>query len=84
MNRPEHDIDLEAGTFLLARYAYPSLDANVYERRLDDMACELRGQIGSRVSGEETVMETQSNAAPSSPMASRASVRAADEAVSLG
>ncbi len=55
VNRPGHDIDLEAGTFLLARYAYPALDVNVYERQLDDMACELRGQIGSRVSGEETV-----------------------------
>lgn len=50
-----HEIDLETGTFLLARYAYPSLDVAVYERQLDDMAHELRGQIGSRVSGEETV-----------------------------
>ena len=50
-----HEIDLEAGTFLLARYAYPSLDVAMYERLLDDMARELRGQIGSRVSGEETV-----------------------------
>jgi regulator of sirC expression with transglutaminase-like and TPR domain len=49
------EIDLEAGTFLLARYAYPSLDVMVYERQLNDMARELRGQIGSRVSGEETV-----------------------------
>lgn len=55
VNRHGHDIDLETGAFLLARYAYPSLDANVYERQLDGMACELRGQIGSRVSGEETV-----------------------------
>lgn len=49
------EIDLEAGTFLLARYAYPSLDVMVYEHQLNDMARELRGQIGSRVSGEETV-----------------------------
>ncbi|MGE3816276.1 MAG: SirB1 family protein [Nitrospiraceae bacterium] len=55
VNRSGPDIDLEAGTFLLARYAYPSLDVRVYERQLDGMACELRGQIGSRVSGEETV-----------------------------
>jgi regulator of sirC expression with transglutaminase-like and TPR domain len=55
VNQPQHNIDLEAGTFLLARYAYPSLDVRVYERQLDGMACELRGQIGSRVSGEETV-----------------------------
>jgi regulator of sirC expression with transglutaminase-like and TPR domain len=55
VNRPGHEIDMQAGTFLLARYAYPSLDVNRYERQLDDMARELRGQIGSRVSGEETV-----------------------------
>jgi regulator of sirC expression with transglutaminase-like and TPR domain len=55
LGQPGHEIDLEAGAFLLARYAYPSLDVAVYERQLDDMARELRGQIGSRVSGEETV-----------------------------
>jgi regulator of sirC expression with transglutaminase-like and TPR domain len=55
VGQPGHEIDLEAGAFLLARYAYPSLDVAVYERQLDDMARELRGQIGSRVSGEETV-----------------------------
>jgi regulator of sirC expression with transglutaminase-like and TPR domain len=55
VNQSGHDVGLEAGTFLLARYAYPSLDVSVYERQLDGMACELRGQIGSRVSGEETV-----------------------------
>lgn len=55
VGQPDHEIDLEAGTFLLARYAYPSLDVTVYERQLDHMARELRGQIGSRVSGEETV-----------------------------
>lgn len=55
VSRPGNEIDLQTGTFLLARYAYPSLDVSVYERQLDDMARELRGQIGSRVSGEETV-----------------------------
>ena len=55
VNRPGHEIDMQTGTFLLARYAYPSLDVSRYERQLDDMARELRGQIGSRVSGEETV-----------------------------
>ncbi|HJR78296.1 MAG TPA: transglutaminase-like domain-containing protein [Nitrospiraceae bacterium] len=55
VSRAGHELDLETGTFLLARYAYPSLDVALYERQLDDMARELRGQIGSRVSGEETV-----------------------------
>jgi regulator of sirC expression with transglutaminase-like and TPR domain len=55
VGQPGHEVDLETGTFLLARYAYPALDVTVYERQLDHMARELRGQIGSRVSGEETV-----------------------------
>ena len=55
VRQPGHEVDLETGTFLLARHAYPSLDVTVYERQLDEMARELRCQIGSRVSGEETV-----------------------------
>ncbi len=52
---PEDHIDLETGAFLLARYAYPTLDVQRYQRELDRMAQEVREQIGSRVSGEETV-----------------------------
>ena len=55
VTRPDEGIDLESGAFLLARYAYPSLDAGQYSQQLDEMGRELRGQIGSRVSGEETV-----------------------------
>lgn len=55
VTRPDEGIDLESGAFLLARYAYPSLDAGRYSQQLDEMGRELRGQIGSRVSGEETV-----------------------------
>jgi regulator of sirC expression with transglutaminase-like and TPR domain len=55
VNRPGDEIDMQTGSFLLARYAYPSLDVSIYERQLNDMARELRGQIGSRVSGEEAV-----------------------------
>lgn len=55
VRQPGAEMDLETGAFLLARYAYPSIDVTVYERQLDEMARELRGQIGSRVSGEETV-----------------------------
>jgi len=50
----EH-VDLEKGAFLLARYAYPSIDVGAYSRRLDDMAAEMRDRIGWRVSGEEAV-----------------------------
>lgn len=49
------ELDLEQGVFLLARYAYPALDAATYVRHLDGMAAELRARMGNRVSGEETV-----------------------------
>lgn len=53
--QPDDRIDLEAGAFILARYAYPMLEVPSYRRQLDHMAHEVRDQIGSRVSGEETV-----------------------------
>ncbi len=53
---PEGQIGLlEAGAFLIARYAYPGLDEAVYVRKLDEMASEVRNRIGQRVSCEETV-----------------------------
>jgi len=53
---PEDHMDLlEAGAFLIARYAYPGLDEAAYVRKLDEMAAEVRNRIGQRVSGEETV-----------------------------
>ena len=53
---PEDQMDLlEAGAFLIARYAYPGLDEAAYVRKLDEMAGEVRNRIGQRVSGEETV-----------------------------
>jgi len=55
VKRPDEGLDLESGAFLLARYAYPSLDTGQYSQQLDEMGRELRGQIGSRVSAEETV-----------------------------
>ncbi|HJT22793.1 MAG TPA: transglutaminase-like domain-containing protein [Nitrospira sp.] len=48
-------VDLEQGAFLIARYAYPSLDVSAYTRTLDEMAQEVRDRIGPRASGEETV-----------------------------
>jgi len=52
---PDEQVDLEQGAFLIARYAYPSLDVSVYTRLLDEMAQEVRDRIGPRASGEETV-----------------------------
>jgi regulator of sirC expression with transglutaminase-like and TPR domain len=46
---------LETGAFLIARYAYPTLDVTHYRERLDAMAEEVRARIGCRASGEEAV-----------------------------
>ncbi len=53
---PEQAISLERGAFLIARYAYPTLDVSSYRRELDRMAQEVRARIGLRASGEETVI----------------------------
>ncbi len=52
---PDDRMDLEQGAFLIARYAYPSLDVSTYTRLLDEMAQEVQDRIGPRASGEETV-----------------------------
>ncbi|HEY7532145.1 MAG TPA: transglutaminase-like domain-containing protein [Nitrospiraceae bacterium] len=51
----DDQMDLEQGAFLIARYAYPSLDVLSYRRQLDGMAQEVRDRIGPRASSEETV-----------------------------
>ncbi|HWG95592.1 MAG TPA: transglutaminase-like domain-containing protein [Nitrospira sp.] len=48
-------MSLEAGAFLIARYAYPTLDLARYHEQLDTMADEVRARIGHRASGEEAV-----------------------------
>ena len=52
---PDGRIDLEAGAFMIARYAYPTVDAQAYANQLDAMAAEIRDRMGPRVSGEEAV-----------------------------
>ena len=51
----DDQMDLEHGAFLIARYAYPTLDVLSYRRQLDGMAQEVRDRIGPRASSEETV-----------------------------
>ncbi len=48
-------MSLETGAFLIARYAYPTLDIARYQEQLDTMAGEVRARIGHRASGEEAV-----------------------------
>ena len=55
MGRGSDHVDLERGVFLIARYAYPTLDESRYSAMLDDMASEVRDRLGSRVSEEEAV-----------------------------
>lgn len=53
--RPDDAMSLEIGAFIIARYAYPTLDVERYREQLDTMAREVRDRIGPRASGEETV-----------------------------
>jgi regulator of sirC expression with transglutaminase-like and TPR domain len=53
--RSNEVVCLETGAFLIARYAYPTLDIAHYRERLDTMAGEVRSRIGGRASGEEAV-----------------------------
>ena len=48
-------MSLETGAFLIAHYAYPTLDVARYQEQLDTMAGEVRARIGHRASGEEAV-----------------------------
>ncbi|HEU5092570.1 MAG TPA: transglutaminase-like domain-containing protein [Nitrospira sp.] len=48
-------MSLETGAFLIAHYAYPTLDVARYQKQLDTMAGEVRARIGHRASGEEAV-----------------------------
>ncbi len=52
---PDHQVDLQAGAFLIARYAFPDLDVESYTSQLDMMAGEIRDRLGRRASGEEAV-----------------------------
>lgn len=52
---PDEEMSLEDGAFLIARYAYPTLDVAAYRQQLDTMAKEIRARIVERASGEETV-----------------------------
>jgi regulator of sirC expression with transglutaminase-like and TPR domain len=51
----DDNLDLEAGAFLIARFAYPELNSFRYSGILDAMAGELQARLGRKVSAEETV-----------------------------
>ena len=51
----DNNLDLEAGAFLIAQFAYPDLEASSYGDVLDAMAREVRERLGRKASGEEIV-----------------------------
>jgi regulator of sirC expression with transglutaminase-like and TPR domain len=55
VGRPDDPVDMEKCAFLIARYAFPSLDVEAYTHKLDEMATEVRALMGRRVSGEDAV-----------------------------
>src|SRR5688572_18069119 len=42
---PDDRMDLEHGSFLIARYAYPGLDVAAYSRQLDEMAQDRKSVV---------------------------------------
>ena len=63
----DETMNLEAGAFLIARYAYPTLEVARYHEQLDTMAGEVRARIGHRASGEEAVNALHTSSAFISP-----------------
>ena len=51
----DENLDLEAGAFLIAQYAYHDMDLSPYGRFLDSMAEEVRERLGRKASAEEVV-----------------------------
>ena len=49
----ERDLNLEAGTFLLAQTAYPELDVKYYRQQLDELAEEVRPRLHPSYSLEQ-------------------------------
>lgn len=57
---PEDPIDLEEGTFILAKYGFPEVNTAAYQRRLDDMAADIRVLAGTRAAPLDTFMKLRS------------------------
>ena len=49
------EIDLEAGTFLIARSAYPDLDVPFYARAMDNMVEKVRPRLHAKSSTKERI-----------------------------
>lgn len=50
VGRAQEEVDLEAGTFLIARLAYPTLDVQHYRQEIDQLAAEVRDRFTPGIS----------------------------------
>ncbi len=57
---PEEPIDLEEGAFILSKYGFPEINIATYQRRLDDMAADIRVLAGSRAAPLDLFMKLRS------------------------
>lgn len=47
LNNPNMDVNLEEGVFIIAKYGYPLVDIDVYKKKLDEMADDVRRMAGA-------------------------------------
>jgi regulator of sirC expression with transglutaminase-like and TPR domain len=57
---PEEPVDLEEGAFILCKYGFPEINTAVYQRRLDDMAADIRVLAGGRAAPLDMFMKLRS------------------------
>ena len=57
---PEEPVDLEEGAFILSKFGFPEINTAVYQRRLDDMAADIRVLAGGRAAPLDIFMKLRS------------------------
>lgn len=60
LDGPEEPIDLEEGAFIISKYGFPEINTAVYQRRLDDMAADIRVLAGGRAAPLDIFMKLRS------------------------
>lgn len=57
---PEEPIDLEEGAFIISKFGFPEINTTIYQRRLDDMAADIRVLAGGRAAPLDMFMKLRS------------------------
>ncbi len=57
---PEEPVDLEEGAFILSKFGFPEINTALYQRRLDDMAADIRVLAGGRAAPLDVFMKLRS------------------------